>query len=59
MLRIESFEIVRLRQDEMLRDAERARFAARFNRRQRETSGRRFDLRLLARRPLIAFRQAF
>ena len=59
MLRIESFQIVRLRREEMLRDAERARFAARFSRRQGETSGRRFDLRLLARRPMTAFRQAF
>ena len=46
------------RQNEMLRDAERARLAARINRRERKSSDRRIDLRLRALRPLIAFRQA-
>ena len=59
MFRLESYEIAKIRQNEMLRDAERARLAARINRRERKAGGRRIDLRLLARRPLIAFRQAF
>ena len=59
MFRLESYEIAKIRQNEMLRDAERARLAARINRRERKAGGRRIDLRLLALRPLIAFRQAF
>ena len=58
MFRLESFEIAEIRQNEMLRDAERARLAARINRRERKSSDRRIDLRLRALRPLIAFRQA-
>ena len=59
MLRLESYQIARIRQDEMLRDAERARLADRVNRPERKTSGRRIDLRLRALRPMIAFRQAY
>jgi hypothetical protein len=59
MFRLESFEIAKIRQNEMLRDAERARLAARINHREPKSSGRRIDLRLQALRPLIAFRQAF
>jgi hypothetical protein len=59
VFRLESYEIAKIRQSEMLRDAERARLAARINRRERKAGGRRIDLRLLALRPLIAFRQAF
>jgi hypothetical protein len=58
MFRLESFELVKIRQNEKLRDAERARLAARINRRERKASGRRIDLRLRVLRPLIAFRQA-
>ena len=59
MLRLESYQIARIRQDEMLRDAERARLADRVNRRERKSGDRRIDLRLQALRPVIAFRQAF
>ncbi len=58
MLRLESYQIAKIYQNEKLRDAERARLVARINRRERKASGRRIDLRLRALRPLIAFRQA-
>ena len=58
MLRIDTYNIARLRQEEMRRGAERARLAARVYRPERETNDRRIDLRLRALRPLIAIRQA-
>jgi hypothetical protein len=58
VFRLESYQIGKIRQNEMLRDAERARLAARINHKERKASGRRIDLRLQALRPLIAFRQA-
>lgn len=54
MFRLESYLIVRQHQNELLRDAERARLA-RVNRPERENSARR--LRLPALRPLISPRQ--
>ena len=62
MLRLESFEIAKIRRDEMLRDAARARLARRVDRPDRpdrQTSGRRIGLRLQALRPMVTFRQAF
>lgn len=58
MYHLEQYRIARILQDQMELDAERARYAARINRRDRSTSGRRIDLRLKALRPLIAIRQA-
>ena len=58
MLRIDTYNIARLRQEEMRRGAERARLATRVYRPERETNDRRIDLRLRALRPLIAIRQA-
>jgi hypothetical protein len=58
VLRIDTYNIARLRQEEMRRGAERARLATRVYRPERETNDRRIDLRLRALRPLIAIRQA-
>jgi hypothetical protein len=58
VLRIDTYNIARLRQEEMRRGAERGRLATRVYRPERETNDRRIDLRLRALRPLIAIRQA-
>ena len=46
MFRLESYELAKVRQDEKLRDAERARLAARINHRERGTNDLRTVLGL-------------
>ena len=48
MLRIDDYQIARLRHAEMLREAEQSRLAARVNRQERKHDGRRIGLRLQA-----------
>jgi hypothetical protein len=57
VFRLESYEIVKMRTDELLRDAERAR-RARINRRERGTNDLRTVLHLLTLRQLTIARQA-
>jgi hypothetical protein len=58
VFRLENFETVKIRQNEMLRDAERARLAARINRREHRKIGLRTVLNLLTLRQLTIARQA-
>ena len=57
MFRLESFPLARDRHDELLRDAEHARLAARVNRRERKNDLRTV-LNLLTLRQLTIARQA-
>jgi hypothetical protein len=56
VFRLESYEIAKIRQDEMLRNAERSRLA-RINRRERGTNDLRTVLHLLTLRQLTIIRQ--
>ena len=58
MFRLESFPLARDRHDELLRDAERERLAARINRRERRKNDLRTVLNLLTLRQLTIARQA-
>lgn len=57
MFRLESYELAKARQDEKLRDAQRARLAARINRREHRTSDLRTVLGLLTLHKFTTIRQ--
>ena len=58
VFRLESFQLARDRHNELLRDAERERLAARINRRERRKNDLRTVLNLLTLRQLTIARQA-